>query len=112
MLDDPILDAGDRFFLHMTLGNSTSTRIELDAYILLDVYGNFWSWPDWIPIAQGLGNKSYDLEALESAEETVLEFNWPSGTGSASGLYFYGASFTRGTFDLFGTVQAILWEYR
>lgn len=110
MLDDMLLIAGDRFHLHFTLG-PRAIDTSLDVYILLDVYGQYWCWPDWSPMTDGIQHETYALDAWEEIARDVLDFAWPNVEGEASGLRFVGAAFTENSFELVGDVQVIEFGY-
>ncbi|MBN1354996.1 hypothetical protein JXA40_01885 [bacterium] len=112
ILEDTDLIAGDEFYLHMFLSNRETQPLYLDAYILLDVYGNFWCWPSWRSLNTGLDGSSFILNPLSTSHEAVLRFVWPGNVGNADGLYFYGVACHAGSFDIVGPVNAISWRYR
>ncbi len=113
ILTDPSLEEGDLFNLHYYLYNPDSSDYHGDVWIILDIYGLYWFYPGW---------KSFDENGIDFKEnvpvgpdsfyhETVLSFEWPIVDFSASGLRFYGAAFDTGTFNLFGDIQEIGWEF-
>lgn len=112
-MNDVDLIAGDTFNLDMHLVNFTGSTFTADIWILLAVGSSYWCFPSWCSIDD-------QFDYLESvivphgthSQQTVLTFEWPSNVGTASGLYFYGASFNAGTFDLIGNIQAIPWQFR
>lgn len=110
-MDDRDLWKGDRFYLHFTLGSELNAA-SMDAYVILNAGGYFWCWPSWKPMDAGLDSENYTIPAGQSLAIDVLDFDWPQVEGSASGLVFYGAAFTEGTFDLIGDVQVIEFGYK
>ncbi len=111
MMDDMDLTMGEHFRLHFSIGNPDATDMPCDAYILLGVYGMYWSWPSWSDVTTNLDKKSFSIPSASVHSETALEFDWPSGVGSASGLQFIGATFTPGAWTLIGDVRIIEWQY-
>lgn len=109
-LDDRDLIEGDRFHLHFSL-STQDTADSMDAYLLLGVGSMYWCWPSWRSLDEGLDGDSFAMAANEIKAIEVLNFDWTGITGSASGLYFYGAAFQQGTFDLIGNIQAIEFGY-
>jgi len=80
----------DEFFLWATIKKPVGKAISFDEYILLDVYGNYFFWPTWIPFPS-LDKNTYTMDADEILlEQDILEFLWPECSGSAAGLWFYG----------------------
>jgi len=71
-------------------------QVSCDLYILLDVWGEYFFWPAW------LQELAYEQRSYGNGptSETILQFIWPAGAGSASGIRFYGAFFRPGTYDL------------
>lgn len=112
LLDDRDLLAGERFLLNMLLHNPATAPFDADAYILLAVYGDYWFWPGWVNIDDGIDFSSVTCPAMTSLPQTILDFEWPQGAGTATGLGFYGALFAPGTFDLIGDIQSIEWGFR
>jgi hypothetical protein len=111
ILDDHNLTAGERFNLHILLHNPGPADYEADAYILLDVYGDYWSWPNWKNISEGLDHTAVTCPAMSSLPQAVLDFTWPEGAGTASELAFFGALFEPDTFDMIGDLQFIMWGF-
>jgi Arylsulfotransferase (ASST) len=109
-MDDIDLQEGDLFHLYFTLGPQDSA-MTMDAYVILGVGDMFWCWPSWNTIESGLDYTSYDIPAGDIQAFDVLNFSWPGVEGSASGLVFYGAAFTEGTFDVIGDYQVIAFGY-
>lgn len=110
-LSDPILSSGDVFDLRFALFNDSMQTATWDAFVVLDVYGHCWFWPSWKDMNAGLDKTSYLIHGGEKRFETVLQFEWPAGVGSAGDLKFYGAVFTENTWNLIGTLQMIEWSY-
>jgi hypothetical protein len=111
VLDDDDLGAGDRFSLHYSAFNPEPEEYECDAYILLAVYDNYWSWPGWSDVNEKLDKKSLTIAPNSAFEENALAFDWPPNVGAAEGLQFYGALFEKDGWVLIGTVQIINWQF-
>ncbi|MBN1355162.1 hypothetical protein JXA40_02715 [bacterium] len=112
VLDDTRLTAGDRFHLHCIITNPQPDPLNVDLFIILDVYGQFWCWPSWQPIETGLdGMMNVPLEGYAVETETVLDFTWPQVGGSADGLMFYGLCCRASSFDFVGDLQIVPWSY-
>lgn len=112
ILNDRDLTAGEHFYLHMLLHNPGPDSYEADAYVLLGAFGDYWSWPGWRNIEEGMDLETFDCPAMTSFPQTLVDFTWPEGAGTASGLEFIGAVFKAGTFNLIGEIQVIGWEFR
>ena len=100
---------GDTFRLSRTLVNAGGS-IVVDEYIILDVYGSYWFWPEWGTAAscrqRTLGSMSI------YPDEVVLTFVWPDVEGSAENLRFWSAMLDHATQELFGTYDMVAWGYR
>lgn len=108
---DTDLQTGDRFYLHFVL-NSFDIARNMDAYVLLSVGNQYWFWPSWVSLETGIDYQTFDLQAGDTLNVDVLDFDWPQVGGIATGLFFYGAAFTESSFDLIGDVQVIEFGYR
>lgn len=111
-LNGTSFSANDPFHLEMDVMNDRDTGIDVDVYILLDVYGLYFCWPSWTNLSVNVDNKQYHLDPMQLHHEDVLQFVWPAGTGSADNLGFIGAVFNEGSFDLFGDPSFVSWGYR
>lgn len=99
---------GDTCGLDLRMVNPGAQR-SADLYVLFDVFGQFWSYPGWKPLEQGLGFEAVALAA--GADETrMLIPSFPMPAVSPAGpLYFYAAVFDPGTLSaetLAGNVSA------
>ncbi|MBN2055018.1 hypothetical protein JW905_08850 [bacterium] len=78
--------AGDPFRLNV-LVNLVGPGREADQYLILDVYGVYWFWPEWTQDVAG--RRVYFSMPLTSMP--ILSFEWPEGTGVAEGIAFWAA---------------------
>ncbi len=111
ILEDDDIIAGDQLYLHFNIYNPQQEELFCDAYILLDVYGNYWCWPSWQKIQYGLECETYSIMPCSNLHEDVLQFIWPENAGYALGIRFLGATFHAGSWDLIGNLQMIQWSY-
>lgn len=112
IMPDTELMAGEEFYLHFYMHNPDATAYSADVYLLLGVYGNYWSWPSWSSISDELDFENMTINAGESHHEDALKFDWPAGAGAADGLVFYGCPFEPGTWNMIGDLQQRTWSYR
>lgn len=110
-MSDTDLEAGDDFHLFFDLYNPWVESRDWDVYLLLQVGEDYWCWPSWINISDGLDYQRMTLNTLEIQRIEVLQFQWPSGVGSADGLTFIGAVFEADTWNFVGDVQVVSWRY-
>lgn len=106
-LDHDVFFPGELFDLRVDLINSEPSPVDLDLWIVLDVYANYWFWPCW--------TQSYcyqridDLLGLRS--ETILSFIWPDTQSEAQGLFFHAALLHPGSSTLFGNFSSVMFGY-
>ena len=108
-LNQKVYHAGDPFIFGMTLWNYEE-EIIADVYIVLDVAGSYWFWPSW----SEMPNIDYERRMLRENyyhSETILEFIWPSGAGSYSGVRFWGAITEMGTYNLLADVVYVSFDF-
>lgn len=91
------ISGGELFHFGMMTCNGEQTELDVDLYILLEVYGLFWFYPSW---TDSIDFADKTLPPCQCNSETILEFTWPMGTGSAQGIKFWLAMFYPDTFDL------------
>ena len=98
-LSQNVFSPGDPFVLEAMITNPGSNVFtDQPLVILLDAHGNFFWYPAWstdfsvelITVPAGVSNKE------------ILNFEWPTGTGSESGILFYGAMLTQDMTAIFG----------
>ncbi len=82
---------------------------DVNLYVILDVYGEYWFHPGWTEIPQ------YETIALNPSRPVmsfVLDFIWPDNIqGSVDGLYFWGAILDQETSDLIGDFDRVEFGY-
>jgi C1A family cysteine protease len=83
----PVYQAGDFFELIFTVNNYQESR-EVNEWLLLDVYGQYWFWPSWSAQADF---RTRTLTPRCSMRESILSFDWPEISGHADGLKFWAA---------------------
>ena len=106
MLIDSDLAPGDQFRLSRACFNPNAGR-DVDEFIILDIYANYWYWPGWSETPDWL---TWTLTHGVETEEILLEFLWPDVTGTAEDLKFWGAFLEAGTMDLI-IYDMIEWGY-
>jgi len=85
-LSDDMFTPGDSFELRAIFNNPGSSPLPEQIYVIvLDVYANYYWFPDWMPL--------FDYEITDvpvgSTTQQILAFEWPEIEGSADGLFFY-----------------------
>ncbi len=106
-LSHEMFHTGDNFICTANLYN-TGTEIVVTEFIALDVYGQFWFWPDW---TEDVTFKVRTLEAGAAITgESVIEFEWPQVQGSARNLKFW-AALVDPEGNIFGSYDMVEWGY-
>jgi len=87
---------GQAFQLDLFVDNYLGYTVGADLYVMLDVYGARFFFPTWdrspVPVRRYYqGGENW---------ERLLDFVWPQGAGSGSGILFWAALLEPGTLDL------------
>ena len=98
LMPDDTFSEGDLCSLNLQVSNPGAEQ-EVDLYLLLDVFGDFWSYPSWQHISAGLDHQAVTVPAGESTLELIPQFAMPA-VSPAGPLYFYAAMFVPGTLSL------------
>jgi len=94
---------GDSFKCDLQFTNAVET-VQVDLYVLLDVYGEFFVYPTWQSIDEGLPFDTSFIPGEEQGLFTIFaEFFMPAVSPSGP-FYFYGAMFESGEL----TVETLL----
>ncbi len=108
-LNRELFRAGDPFELTLTTWNTSQEEGSLALFLILDVEGAYWFWPDWS------SEPGWEMRVLSAGmapvQETILSFNWPDDAGAARGIRFW-AGFSRETLDgIVGTYDRVEWGF-
>jgi parallel beta-helix repeat protein len=86
---------GDTCRLELSAANP-GPAVTLDLYVLLDVFGEYWLYPDWTPLDQGLTHGLLELAAGETRTLVLIpEFTMPP-VSPLGPLFFHAAAFSPG----------------
>jgi len=80
LLNQHVFRQGDLFDLCASLSNAGSGPVAVGEYIVLDVQGSYWFWPQWT--TEFDGRERY-LPPRRFLDEQILRFEWPSNAGAA-----------------------------
>lgn len=96
---------GDLFDLNAQT-NSFTTMI-VDLYCVLDIYGDYYFYPNWTNVLQSktiiIYSGLYNLN--------LLRFIWPSVSGSAIDIKFYSVLTEQGSLNLLSNVSSLTFCY-
>ncbi|MGB3977130.1 MAG: C25 family cysteine peptidase [bacterium] len=111
-MDDYTLKPGSDFNLVLTLRNGLAAPLTVHIFVALEVYGNFWFWPTWVSMEEGIAFvPEVTVPAATQLDASILRFVWPDVTGPAHGLFFYGLLLDSSTLDIVGHPTQICWEF-
>ena len=90
-----VFRAGDKCILQSVITKpkgypETEASETADAYLFLDVYGQYWFWPSWRD--DEVDFQTVDLVDGYYRHEELFNFTWPKVEGSASGLRFWAST--------------------
>ncbi|GEM_PF-5723855 len=106
-LDHDVFFPGELFELCVDLINSEPSPVDLDLWVVLDVYSNYWFWPCW--------TQSYCYQRIDNLlglrSETILSFIWPDTQSDAQGLFFHAALLHPSSSALFGNYSSVMFGY-
>ena len=91
--------SGDSCWLRLIIQNPGTDR-DTDLYILLDVFGDYWSYPSWRPLAEGLDFQYMALTPFETGTLAIIEPVTMPPVEPLGPLYFYAAAFRAGELSL------------
>lgn len=106
MLNQTRFSAGDDFLFSTRFGNQQASTLA-DLYIILDVAGQYWFYPDW---TESVAFETHYMNSGSVITREILTFIWPEVQGYAFGLRFWGALLTPEN-QLLGEFDMIEWGY-
>ena len=98
----------DQFLLTLHTINPKNETFRVDQYILLEVAGSFFFWPDW---SADLDWQTVDYAANFDQVEELFNFTWPDGVGSFNPITFYCGALLPGSATLAGPIDYVTWGY-
>ncbi len=107
-LSSEMFHPGDLFELYVNTMNPGTGTYSIDQYIALQVLTSFYFWPSW---ETAIDSEPRTFPAGYDDSEEILTFNWPSGTGSFSGLAFWVVAMDKATGDLAGPYDSVEFGY-
>lgn len=93
---------GDKFELSVDIANSGPDELRFQPFVLLlDVFGIYLWYPTW---EEAFAYERVDLPVGITSVD-ILEFTWPEGAGSASGVLIYSALLSQELSELLGNMD-------
>lgn len=108
ILNGSVFRNGDPFKLRAACSGPLGT--DVDLYVVLDVMGQYWFYPEW---SQAACYETFSLLDQPVTYRFIMDFIWPSGDfGQADGIHFWGALCDAGTTRLLGDCDRVTFGYR
>ncbi len=107
-LSSDLFRPNDHFVLDIKSANPTGVTYNVMQYLALEISGYFYFWPGWTDVLD-YNERTYP-PGFDDAEN-ILDFYWPSGVGSYSGIHFWLAAIDETTNDLACDYSMIEWGY-
>ncbi len=86
-LSKTVFQAFDPFNLRFLVTNLTDEFRNVETWVALDVYSEYWFWPAWSHNPEFV---TWEMAANEHRDYMVLSFTWPETGSAADGIYFWG----------------------
>ena len=94
----------DRYLLELDYLNPSNEPIPADVYLVLDVYGFFWFWPDW---TETINSDYRVMTAQKILTEVIFDFTWPYYDGDFDNVIIWAAALKPGTSELIGNYDFV-----
>ena len=108
VLNKEMFYPNDQFLLTLRTINPRTETFPVDQYIILEVAGLFYFWPDWTATVDW---ETRNFTAKYDNTEELFNFTWPAGAGSYSPITFYCGALLPGTATLAGPIDFVTWGY-
>jgi len=96
--------AGDTLRLDLEIHNPGANRVS-DVYVLLEVFGEFWFYPDW---SQSLDSVTRSTSAGATVTIPIIEpVVLPAPLAAGGPFYFYAAAFEPDALDIDSLISNI-----
>ncbi len=98
---------GDPFLLACTCMNAGEPA-SVDHYIILDVYGSYWFWPDW---STEISCRPIILNCGARPKENILNFVWPENAGTGENIFFWSGFVLPASAEVYGEIDSVGFDY-
>lgn len=88
---------GDTFYLNLYLMNATAGTVDADLYVLLEAYGEFFAYPTWDTIHEGLPKTEISVPAGSIDPMSIIPAFTMPAVPNAGPFSFFCAAFEPGT---------------
>lgn len=109
-LNKEVYYPGDRFTLTSSIKSYVNKVLNVDDYIVLQVFDMYFFWPSWVQYPD-IDRKSMNLVPYGMYEETILDFIWPEGAGTAENITFWSLITEKDTFNVISNIESVSFSY-
>ncbi len=96
--------AGDPCYLKAMVDNPGAPMTQVPLFVLLNVFGEFYSAPGWENIKEDVSWYTLDIQTGTTTQDVLPTFEWPDVAGPVSGLEFYSAITDTAFTQILGTM--------
>ena len=115
MMPQSYFAAGTECYLDVQICNPGSPMSDVPLFVVLDAYGQYFFYPSWCAYPETCGGGDFELLGSVAQGVTISRiiqaFDWPSGVGSADGLFFYSAMVDMRSGTLIGDMDTFEFGY-
>jgi hypothetical protein len=90
----------EQCWINLRVKNMTSASQKADLYILLEVFGQYFCYPSWVDLNEGLDRQSIAIPSEYEGDFPVLPAFAMPECASAGPFHFYGLSFSEGKLSI------------
>jgi len=107
IMDDTYMQPGDVLALERECGKLVPQPLPVDEYLVLEIGGEFWSWPGWTP---GIMPQQWTISLGGTYREPILSLRWPTGELGSAVARFWGGLTAPWTDELLAADE-VVWGY-
>lgn len=102
---------GDTFYMYTYVTNPGTVMSSVCLFVVLDVYGQYWFWPNWAGFPPYYSWWQGDI-GTGSWKWTIFDpFYWPNIGGYVTGLKFYGVVTDSSMVQTRSNLAMVEWGY-
>lgn len=108
-LNNNFFSAGDLFLLDIDIVNFAPAQ-NIDLYVFLDVYDNYWFWPSWV-MYPAMDTERIFIPAQDVLRRSVLNFIWPENSGAGTDIFFWSMASAPSSYELISNIESESFDY-
>lgn len=98
--------ANDLFILNLYIANHGPHNVDVNVYILLEVFGTYFFYPSWTENVEYIPAR---IPFPKEIETQLMNFTWPAGVAPINDMCFWGALVDPDTGELVGEYS--MWDF-